>query len=78
LSLDAGDVPSLFGEDQARYLLAVATENLEGLRAAAGEDAVPFAVVGRVGGPDLNLGGDAAPMADLVASWRKAFARELA
>lgn len=71
-ALDAGDLPALFGEDQARYLLAVAPEDLEGLLAAAAEDAVPAAAVGRIGGTELRLGAEAAPMAGLVTLWKGA------
>ncbi|EYD76249.1 Phosphoribosylformylglycinamidine synthase, synthetase subunit [Rubellimicrobium mesophilum DSM 19309] len=77
-TLEASDVPTLFGEDQARYLLAVATENAEGLLAAAGEDAIPAAIVGRVGGTELRLGGEATPMEELVRLWRTAFAEAVA
>jgi phosphoribosylformylglycinamidine synthase len=76
--LEAGDLPTLFGEDQARYLLAVAEEDLAGLRAAAAEDAVPVTVVGRVGGTALGLGPEGAAMAELVALWAASFERAVA
>jgi phosphoribosylformylglycinamidine synthase len=73
VSLDAGDVPALFGEDQARYLLAVAPEDLDGLLIAAGEAGVPAAVGGRLGGDVVRLGTEEALMAELVTLWRGAF-----
>ena len=75
--LEAGDLPTLFGEDQARYLLAVGAENVEGILTAAGEDAVTATVVGRIGGAEIRLGWEAAAMADLVGQWHAAFEREL-
>ena len=75
--LEAGDLPTLFGEDQARYLLAVGPESVEGILAAAGEDAVTATVVGRIGGAEMRLGGEAVAMKDLVGLWRAAFEREL-
>ncbi|MBP1805993.1 phosphoribosylformylglycinamidine synthase subunit PurL [Rubellimicrobium aerolatum] len=73
VTLEAGDVPTLFGEDQARYLLVVAPEDVAGVLSAAAEDAVAAAVVGRIGGGELRLGAEAAPMAELVGLWRGAF-----
>ena len=47
-------IPWLFGEDQARYL--VATDNPDGLLAAAAAAAVPAEMVGRTGGDALTVG----------------------
>jgi phosphoribosylformylglycinamidine synthase len=76
--LEAGDVATLFGEDQARYLLAVAEADVAGLLAAASEAAVPAAVVGRVGGEAFRMGAEAAAMAELVALWKGALEAALA
>ena len=43
LVLEAGDLPTLFGEDQARYLVAVAEGDLGTLQAAAKAAGVPVA-----------------------------------
>jgi phosphoribosylformylglycinamidine synthase len=49
----------LFGEDQGRYLLTVAEDEVEALlREAAGAD-VPLAVIGTTGGDALQLPGEA-------------------
>jgi phosphoribosylformylglycinamidine synthase len=64
----------LFGEDQARYLLAVAQGDLAAMLAAAQAAGVPLALVGQFGGAEVSLGGDAAPLADLSRLYRSAFA----
>ena len=73
VALEAGDIATLFGEDQARYLLAVRPEDLAALMAAARAAGVPAAVAGRFGGAEVRLGPDAAPLADLAALYRSAF-----
>jgi len=77
LWIDSGETGFLFGEDQARYLLAVAPEALDGLKAAAAAAGVPLALVGQFGGGNVTFGADAAPMADLSALYRGAFAAAL-
>ena len=72
---DAG-IPALFGEDQARYLLACSPANAAALMAAAG--AVPVAIVGSFGGSQVRLGADVGGMADLSALYRGAFAKAVA
>jgi phosphoribosylformylglycinamidine synthase subunit PurL len=69
--LDAGDIPTLFGEDQARYLLACDASGAEALMAGG----LPCAIVGRFGGDTVQFGNDARPMADLSALYRGAFAK---
>jgi len=46
-----------FGEDQARYLLAVPEDAVEALETAAAERQVPLRAIGRCGGDALTLGG---------------------
>jgi phosphoribosylformylglycinamidine synthase II len=77
LWIERNDTGSLFGEDQARYLLAVAPEALDALKAAAAKAEVPLAIVGQFGGANVTLGADAAPMADLSTLYRGAFAAAL-
>lgn len=74
VALDAGDVPTLFGEDQARYLLAVAPDAVDQLLAAAKAAGMPLSVVGRFGGDALAFGPEVAPMAELSQLYRSAFA----
>lgn len=66
-----------FGEDQGRYLLAVAPAGAAALIEAARMAGVPAVAVGRFGGADFALGAEHAPMADLARLWRGAFAAAL-
>jgi phosphoribosylformylglycinamidine synthase len=75
LTLDAGDIPTLFGEDQARYLLAVSPLAAETLEAAALTTGVPVTRVGTFGGTAVTFGTDSAPLAELSALYRSAFAK---
>lgn len=74
LTLDADDIPTLFGEDQARYLLAVSEDSAKAIEAAALTTGVPVLRVGRFGGTAVTLGADSAALADLSALYRGAFA----
>ncbi|MCU0815637.1 MAG: phosphoribosylformylglycinamidine synthase subunit PurL [Cypionkella sp.] len=74
VALTASDTPALFGEDQARYLLAVDKSHLPALKAAAEAVGVPLSVAGQFGGSVVDLGGDTAPVAELSALYRSAFA----
>jgi len=71
LVLPEADIAQLFGEDQARYLLAVAPEDAGRIVA----DGVALRRVGTFGGDAVTLGGESAPMAELSALYRTAFAR---
>ncbi|WP_128516908.1 phosphoribosylformylglycinamidine synthase subunit PurL [Tabrizicola thermarum] len=74
VTLDVTGTPALFGEDQARYLLAVAPGDLAGLQAAAQAAGVPLTRVGQFGGAIVSMGGDSAPMVELSRLYRTAFA----
>jgi phosphoribosylformylglycinamidine synthase len=78
LTLDASDIATLFGEDQARYLVACGFDQAEALMVAAAQAGVPLALVGRFGGDMVTLGGAAAPRAELSALYRSAFAAAVA
>ncbi len=75
--IDSAETAFLFGEDQARYLVAVAQGALAGLQAAAKAAGVPLALVGQFGGTDVTLGTESAPLADLSRLYRSAFAAAL-
>ena len=75
LTLNNGDIAQLFGEDQARYI--VATGDAPALLKLAANAGVPAAQVGQFGGDQVSLGGDTAPLADLSATYRGAFATAL-
>ena len=73
--LEAGDIATLFGEDQARYLVACGPSQAGKLLARAAEAGVPAARVGKFGGKVVRFGTDEAPLKALSASYRGAFAR---
>jgi phosphoribosylformylglycinamidine synthase subunit PurL len=74
LTLTPADIPALFGEDQARYLIACAPEAVAGIATAAEKAGVQVALVGSFGGTGVQLGTSSATMADLSAIYRGAFA----
>ncbi|WP_372603638.1 AIR synthase related protein, partial [Actibacterium sp.] len=78
VTLDADDTPTLFGEDQARYLVACSFDQAEALMAAAAQAGVPVATVGKFGGDAVTFGKTHAPLADLAALYRGAFAAAIA
>ncbi|MBU2993461.1 phosphoribosylformylglycinamidine synthase subunit PurL [Octadecabacter sp. 1_MG-2023] len=74
VTLDADDTPTLFGEDQARYLIACNFDKAEALMIAAGKAGVPLQTVGKFGGDHVTFGATSAPLADLAAQFRATFA----
>jgi phosphoribosylformylglycinamidine synthase len=77
VAIDRADTAFLFGEDQARYLVACAPAEAAALVAAGDAAGVAVAPVGRFGGEDLSFGAASAPLADLVALYSSAFAAAL-
>ncbi|WP_135448699.1 phosphoribosylformylglycinamidine synthase subunit PurL [Tabrizicola caldifontis] len=77
VTLEVSGTPALFGEDQARYLLAAAPGEAEALAAAAAVAGVPLSVVGRFGGATVAFGSDSAPLTELSKLYRTAFATSL-
>ncbi|MFE3838141.1 phosphoribosylformylglycinamidine synthase subunit PurL [Pseudogemmobacter sonorensis] len=77
LALIPGDIAALFGEDQARYLLAVDEAGAGAIEAAALVGGVAVTRVGRFGGAEVTLGAETAALAELSALYRGAFARAL-
>ncbi|MDF1670905.1 MAG: phosphoribosylformylglycinamidine synthase subunit PurL [Roseovarius sp.] len=73
VTLDSADTATLFGEDQARYLITCSAKDAEALMLAAGPAGVPAQVVGHFGGDQVNYGGQSAPMADLSTLFRTSF-----
>jgi phosphoribosylformylglycinamidine synthase len=74
VTLDAGDIATLFGEDQARYLVICDAAGAAALEAAALTTDVALTRVGRFGGDAVDFGGAKAPLADLSTLYRSAFA----
>ncbi len=78
VALDAGDIPTLYGEDQARYLVACTASGAVAIAAAAASAGVRCAVVGRFGGDAVTFGDATRSLADLSAVYRGAFAKAVA
>ena len=78
VSLDVDDTAQLFGEDQARYLIACNFDQAEALMSAANVANVPLQSVGKFGGSDVTFGSATAPLADLSQTYRSAFAETFA
>jgi phosphoribosylformylglycinamidine synthase II len=74
VTLEAEDTASLFGEDQGRYLLAVAPADLAELLLAAQAGGVAVTAVGSFGGSAVTFGTETAALADLSRLYRSAFA----
>ncbi|MFD0978689.1 phosphoribosylformylglycinamidine synthase subunit PurL [Tropicimonas aquimaris] len=72
--LDPADTATLFGEDQARYLIACSFDKAEALMVAAGRAGVPLQTVGRFAGETVRIGDAEAPLTDLSRIFRGAFA----
>ncbi|MCX8507554.1 MAG: phosphoribosylformylglycinamidine synthase subunit PurL, partial [Rhodobacteraceae bacterium] len=73
LTLDSGDTTTLFGEDQARYLVACSATQADSLLVAARAAGVAARLVGWFGGADVTFGASKAPLDELSGLYRKAF-----
>ncbi|MCM2562151.1 phosphoribosylformylglycinamidine synthase subunit PurL [Lutimaribacter sp. EGI FJ00015] len=73
VQLDDGDMGQLFGEDQARYLIACNFDQAEALMIAAGRAGLPLKTVGKFTGSNVRMGGAEAPLSELAALYRGAF-----
>ncbi|AXT34298.1 phosphoribosylformylglycinamidine synthase subunit PurL [Phaeobacter sp. LSS9] len=78
VQIDAGDTPTVFGEDQARYLVACNFDQAEALMMAAGQAGVTVTSVGKFGGDMVKIGGSEAPLAELADIFRSSFAAAVA
>ena len=74
VTLDADDTPTLFGEDQARYLVACNFDKAEALMGAAGRAGVAIHTVGKFHGDQVTMGASSAPLNELAARYRSTFA----
>ena len=74
VTLDSGATDMLFGEDQARYLVAVSPEKADGFIEQALAAGVPAQSVGCFGGAIVRFGASEAPLAELSSTYRTAFA----
>jgi phosphoribosylformylglycinamidine synthase II len=74
LSLVSSDIATIFGEDQARYLVAIAPTALDALTSAGAAAGVTVTHVGSFGGDQISFGTETAPLAALSTLYRTAFA----
>jgi phosphoribosylformylglycinamidine synthase len=74
LAIDTGDTAKLFGEDQARYLIAATPQNAATLIASAEKAGLPLVQVGVFGGDTLAFGTSSAQLSDLGVIYRASFA----
>ncbi len=78
VQLDSSDTPTLFGEDQGRYLIACNFDQAEALMSAAQAAGVPLAAVGKFSGDQVTFGSSSAPLTQLSQTYRSAFAAAFA
>ncbi|WP_171231695.1 phosphoribosylformylglycinamidine synthase subunit PurL [Ruegeria sp. HKCCA4812] len=76
--LDDAPTEFLFGEDQARYLVACNFDQAEALMIAAGQTGVPLNAVGRFTGDTVKIGSSEASLDELAAIYRNSFAEAVA
>jgi phosphoribosylformylglycinamidine synthase len=73
VDLDASDTATLFGEDQARYLIACNFDQAEYLMGEAARAGLHIEMVGKFTGDVVRMGHAEAPLADLTALFRSGF-----
>ncbi|QXT38288.1 phosphoribosylformylglycinamidine synthase subunit PurL [Gymnodinialimonas ceratoperidinii] len=78
VTLDLADTATLFGEDQARYLISTSFDKAEALMVAAGQAGVTLGTVGKVGGEMVRIGGSEASLAELSEAYMGTFAATFA
>ncbi|MCA0926907.1 phosphoribosylformylglycinamidine synthase subunit PurL [Ruegeria profundi] len=78
IHLDEASTEFLFGEDQARYLIACNFDQAEALMIAAGQAGVPLVSVGRFTGDTVKIGNSEASLTDLADTFRSSFAAAVA
>jgi phosphoribosylformylglycinamidine synthase len=74
ITLGSADIGQLFGEDQARYLVAVTPDKAKALEAAAAKAGVPLARAGTFGGTTVTFGHSSGDLSTLSTLYRTAFA----
>ncbi|WP_411890475.1 phosphoribosylformylglycinamidine synthase subunit PurL [Yoonia sp. SDW83-1] len=78
ITLDISDTPTLFGEDQARYLIGCNFDQAEALMVAANQAGVKLTTVGKAGGDQISFGDHSAALSDLRHLYRSAFEKSVA
>ena len=78
VQIDSENTQELFGEDQARYLVACNFDQAEALMGAAMRAGVPITSVGKFTGSDITFGAITAPLEELRNIYRNSFAETFA
>ncbi|MBT8459398.1 MAG: phosphoribosylformylglycinamidine synthase subunit PurL [Boseongicola sp.] len=78
VTLETGDTGQLFGEDQARYLLAINPDNLATFLSRGQSAEVPVMQVGTFGGSDITFGAETSSLERLSQIYRSSFAEKVA
>ena len=78
VQIDSENTQELFGEDQARYLVACNFDQAEALMGAAMRAGVPITSVGKFTGSDITFGAITAPLEELRNIFRNSFAETFA
>ncbi|MFG6594020.1 phosphoribosylformylglycinamidine synthase subunit PurL [Sulfitobacter sp. 1A13368] len=78
VEIESEDTATLFGEDQARYLVACTADAAETLIAAGKEAGVAVTAVGAFGGDKISFGNTSALLSDLRTIYRTTFAQTFA
>ncbi|MBD3678368.1 MAG: phosphoribosylformylglycinamidine synthase subunit PurL [Rhodobacteraceae bacterium] len=74
IKLDVADTPTLFGEDQGRYLVACNFDQAEALMVEAGKVGIAVTSIGRFTGDHVSVGRNSAPLSELSDIYRGRFA----
>ncbi|MEP0258899.1 phosphoribosylformylglycinamidine synthase subunit PurL [Sulfitobacter sp.] len=78
VEIESDNTAILFGEDQARYLIACTAEAAETLIAAGNDANVPVSQIGAFGGDKVSFGNASAPLSNLRETYRTTFAKTFA
>ena len=78
VQLDSENTAELFGEDQARYLVACNFDQAEALMINAGQAGVAITTVGKFTGDQVWFGNSSATLYELAETFRGAFAEAVA
>jgi phosphoribosylformylglycinamidine synthase len=73
--VDSGSISQLFGEDQARYIVACGLTSAADLIEAGEKAGVKVTQMGQFGGTSVCFGTDSAPLAELSSLYHSAFAK---
>ncbi|WP_282129361.1 phosphoribosylformylglycinamidine synthase subunit PurL [Roseobacter litoralis] len=76
--LDASDTPTLFGEDQGRYLIACNFDQAEALMIVANQAGLTLTSVGKFTGHAVRFGASSAALSELSDVYRRSFGAALA